>query len=82
MVGYMAGLTDVPIKKLIVLMTLGHIPTIIITNYIGMGLGESNLAPVAIVAVIVVLVFALALWQKERIISFLKKDKTEEDEKQ
>lgn len=82
MVGYMAGLTDVPIKKLIILMTLGHIPTIIITNYIGMGLGESNLAPVAIVAVIVVLVFALTLWQKERIISFLKKDKTEEDENQ
>lgn len=79
MVGYMAGLTDVPIKNLIILMTLGHIPTIIITNYIGMGLGESNLTPVIIVSVIVVIVFALALWQKERIIKFLKKGKKEDD---
>ncbi|MBO7664466.1 TVP38/TMEM64 family protein [Candidatus Saccharibacteria bacterium] len=80
MVGYMAGLTDVPIKSLIVLMTLGHIPTIIITNYIGMGLGESNLVPVAIVAVVVVLIFGVALWQKDRIIKLLKKQKPTDKE--
>ena len=80
MVGYMAGLTDVPIKSLIVLMTLGHIPTIIITNYIGMGLGESNLVPVAIVAVVVVLIFGVALWQKDRNIKLLKKQKPTDKE--
>lgn len=73
MVGYMAGLTDIPIKKLLVLITLGHLSTIIITNYIGMGLGSDNLAPVIIVSVIVVLALALAAWQKDRIMNFLKK---------
>lgn len=73
MVGYMAGLTDIPMKKLLVLITLGHLTTIIITNYIGMGLGSDNLAPVIIVSVIVVLILALAAWQKDRITNFLKK---------
>ena len=82
MVGYMAGLTDIPIKKLIVLMTLGHIPTIIITNYIGMGLGESNLAPVIIVSVLVVVVFGLALFKKDSIIKFLKGQKPGDEAKE
>ena len=82
MVGYMAGLTDVPIKKLIILMTLGHIPTIIITNYIGMGLGESNLTPVIIVSVIVVIIFGLALLKKDSILKFLKRQKPGDETKE
>lgn len=74
MVGYMAGLTNIKMSRLITLMTLGHIPTIIITNYIGMGLGEENLTPVIIIAAIVVILFALALWKKDAIISRLKKN--------
>lgn len=73
MVGYMAGLTNIKMSRLLALMTLGHIPTIIITNYIGMGLGEENLTPVIIIAAIVVILFALALWKKDAIVSRLKK---------
>lgn len=73
MVGYMAGLTNIKMSRLITLMTLGHIPTIIITNYIGMGLGEENLTPVIIIAAVVVILFALALWKKDAIIAKLKK---------
>ncbi len=78
MVGYMAGLTDVPLKQLVALMVLGHIPTIAVTNYIGMGLGESNLTPVIIVAILVVVLFAVALWKKDWIIEKLSKKPNEE----
>ena len=73
MVGYMAGLTNIRMSRIITLMTLGHVPTIIITNYIGMGLGEENLTPVAIIVAIVVIIFAFALWKKDAIMNFLKK---------
>ncbi len=73
MVGYMAGLTDVPVKKLLVIIVLGKLPVWIITNYLGMGVGEADLIPVAIVSAITVIILALAFWQKDRIISTLKK---------
>ena len=73
MVGYMAGLTDVPVKKLLVIILLGKLPVWIITNYLGMGIGESDLIPVAVVSAATVIILAIAFWQKDRIISALKK---------
>jgi uncharacterized membrane protein YdjX (TVP38/TMEM64 family) len=73
MVGYMAGLTDVPVKKLLVIILLGKLPVWIITNYLGMGIGESDLIPVAVVSAVTVIILAVAFWQKDRIIAALKK---------
>lgn len=73
MMGYMAGLTNIPVKKLLVIIMLGKLPVWIINNYIGMGLGEENILPVAIISAITVIILAIAIWQKDRIMSFLKK---------
>ena len=73
MVGYMAGLTDVPVKKLLAIIVLGKLPVWIITNYLGMGVGEADLIPVAVVSAITVIILAVAFWQKDWIISTLKK---------
>ncbi len=72
MVGYMAGLTNVPFGKLLLLITAGRLPSIVVMNYVGMGLGEENLAPVIIISVIVVLLLGLAIWKKDKIMQFLK----------
>lgn len=72
MVGYMAGLTDIPFKKLLVLITIGRFPTIVVTNYIGMGLGRDNFLPVIIASVAVVIFLGIIAWQREKILKLLK----------
>lgn len=69
---YMAGLTNLPIRTLMILILLGHLPSIVVTNYIGSGLGESNLWPVAIASVIVVVIFVICWLKKDKIIQLLK----------
>ncbi len=69
---YLAGLTKLSIKRLMILVTLGRLPTIILTNYLGAGIGE-NFTMVAIVALLGVIILGIGIWQRERIIGFLKK---------
>lgn len=84
---YIAGLTKLPIRRLVILVALGRLPTIVMTNYIGAGITE-NLPMVVTVAVLSVLVLGLVVWQRERIMNILKGNKpktlpkeTQEDEK-
>lgn len=69
---YLAGLTKLSIKRLMLLVTLGHLPTIILTNYIGAGIGE-NFTMVAIAALLGVIILGIGVWQRERVMSLLKK---------
>ena len=72
MVCYIAGLTKVPIKTLMVLVILGRFPSIVMNNLIGSGLSENNITVVAIATVISVLILGIIAWKKESIIGFLK----------
>lgn len=72
MVCYMAGLTNLSTKKLMIIILLGRFPTIVLTNYFGAGIGGDNLAMLAGVAVISVLVIGLAIWKREWIMQKLK----------
>ena len=38
---YLAGLTKISLKKLVALFVVGRLPAIIITNYLGFGIGDS-----------------------------------------
>ncbi len=69
---YLAGLTKLSIKRLMLLVTLGRLPTIILTNYIGAGIGE-NFTMVAIAALLGVILLGIGVWQRERIMNLLKK---------
>lgn len=72
LVCYLAGLTNVPIKKLMVLLVLGHLPSIIVTNFFGDGASE-NLPLVIAIGALTLIVLGIGVWQRERIIDFLKK---------
>lgn len=69
---YLAGLTKLSIKRLMILVTLGRLPTIILTNYIGAGIGE-NFTMVAIAALLGVIILGIGIWQRERVMGLLKK---------
>lgn len=73
-VAYVAGLTKIPIKKLMAMSVLGRFPSVVVTNYLGMGIAGSADTRVAIaLAVITVIVLAIILWQKDRIMAALRK---------
>lgn len=72
LVCYLAGLTNVPIKKLMVLLVLGHLPSIIVTNFFGDGASE-NLPLVIAIGILTLVILGIGVWQRERIINFLKK---------
>lgn len=78
---YLAGLTKLSIKRLMILVTLGRLPTIILTNYIGAGIGN-NFAMVAIAALLGVIILGIGIWQRDRVMGLLKKhagtDKSED----
>ncbi len=72
MVCYLAGLTSIPLKKLMVLILIGRLPSIVATNYVGAGFSRENLVPVIVASVAMVLVFIIAWIYRERIINYLK----------
>lgn len=81
---YIAGLTTLPIRKLMVILLLGRLPLIIVTNYLGSGI-TTNLEGVIIVSIVAVVLLGLGLWQRQRILALLKKHSlkhTEEAENQ
>ncbi len=69
---YIAGLTKLPIKQLMLIATIGRLPTIILTNYLGAGLSD-NLPMVIIAAVAGTIILGLFAWKREKIIAFLKR---------
>lgn len=76
---YLAGLTKLPIRRLMIILILGRFPVIVVTNFIGEGI-STNLAAVVVIAVIVVLLLGLAIWQRERLMRFLKRLSGNEDQ--
>lgn len=68
---YIAGLTSVPIPKLMLLVALGRLPTIVMTNFIGAGISD-NLGLVAVVSVIGILILGFFVWKREWIMRVLK----------
>ena len=72
-VAYIAGLTEVKIKNLVLLAIIGRLPSIVVTNYIGMGLGMGNVRLIGLITLGVALVLALIVWQRERIMCWIHK---------
>lgn len=76
---YIAGLTKLSMKKLLLISILGRFPTIVLTNYIGMGL-NGNIGLVITLSLLAVIFIALVAWKREAIITFLKRGEKKSDE--
>lgn len=73
---YIAGLTKVPIPKLMLLVGLGRLPTIVMTNFLGAGISD-NLGLVAIVSVASILILGFFVWKREWVMRILKRGSRE-----
>lgn len=61
---YIAGLTKLPMRRLLVLVALGRLPTIVLTNLIGAGVSD-NLAMAGLASLAGVVVLAVVTWKRE-----------------
>lgn len=77
---YIAGLTNLSIKRLMAIVALGRFPVIVLTNYIGAEVG-TNFVMVVVVALIAVAILGIGVWQRERIMKFLKREATDKKPK-
>lgn len=64
---YIAGLSNVKIRTLVLLGTLGRIPTTMVSALIGAGIGQANMTLLVGSTVFTVVVFAVGYWQRERL---------------
>lgn len=78
---YIAGLTKLSLKKLMVIAILGRFPTIVVINFIGAGLGENNIGMVAAASVIGVIILGIFTWKREAIIKLMKGNDTKQEDK-
>ena len=70
---YIAGLIRIPIHRLVLVAFVGRIPGYAIFSLTGSGAAESNLTLVVVLIVAVLLLAAIAFWQRHRIERFLKR---------
>ena len=70
---YIAGLTSIPIKRLLLLAIIGRIPAVIMTNMFGAGLGEDSITPVVLIATISALILAIIAIKRDAILKYLQK---------
>lgn len=69
--GYVSGLTKIPIRVLLVVSFLGRLPGIFVVCLAGSAVSESNYVLVGIVVAITILFGAIAYWQRARINTWL-----------
>lgn len=75
---YIAGLTKIPIPRLMALVVLGRLPTMVVTNYMGMGLSNESYWPLLIVSFLVVALLVLLWVFRVRVMNFVKAHLKEE----
>ena len=73
---YIAGLTTIPIKKLLILAIIGRIPAVIMTNMFGAGLGEDSITLAVVIAVISAFILAIIAVKRDAIMKYLEKSKS------
>lgn len=76
-IGYIAGLTEIPIRKLLVMMVVGRTPAVIASNMIGAGISEDNIQSVVIVTAISAILIVLVFIKSEQIFAWLNQSSTD-----
>ena len=78
---YVAGLTEIPIKKLVWLAAVGRLPSVIGSNLIGSSVGDSDITGAIIITVLSLVVVIVAAVKRDAILKFINKYRRELSEK-
>ena len=69
---YLAGLTKVPTKRLLICWMIGRLPAVIVANYLGMGIGTGNITGSLVVLGITALILGFVAIEKDKILALLR----------
>ncbi len=69
---YIAGLTKIPIKKLVIISFIARVPSSLVFAFAGESIAHENVGLVIVVAVVGVLLSGLAWWKQTEIERFVK----------
>ena len=64
---YLAGLSAIPIRTLVIITILGRAPGYILSGFLGAGIGEANTSLIVSIVVLLVIGAAIAYWQRDTI---------------
>lgn len=70
---YIAGLTKLKIRELLVISTVGRIPGQVALAIAGSGMAESDRLPAIIVSTTLVILVLIAYWQRKQLETFVKR---------
>jgi uncharacterized membrane protein YdjX (TVP38/TMEM64 family) len=70
---YIAGLTSIRIRTLVLISLAGRLPGYLVLSYTGSGVADSNYTLTAIIFGVVMVFSAVAYWHKDRLENFVKK---------
>lgn len=66
---FLAGLTDIPVPRLLALVVVGRAPTFVLVAYLGGGLAESNGVLVALLAVTLAVLVVVGYRRREALVA-------------
>jgi uncharacterized membrane protein YdjX (TVP38/TMEM64 family) len=69
---YLAGMTKIPIPRLLLLVTIGRLPATIMNNLIGTGLGGDDIHLLVIGALLMIVLFAILYFKKDAVMKYIK----------
>jgi uncharacterized membrane protein YdjX (TVP38/TMEM64 family) len=72
LIAYLAGMTKIPIKKLVLVSVVGRFPGYLILNLTGDGLANENIRPIIAIVITTVVILAIAYWQRRWLARFVK----------
>jgi len=70
---FIAGLTKIRIRTLILISVIGRLPGYLVLSFSGAGVAENNIKLVAIILSIVMVISAVAFWQRKRLERFVRR---------
>ncbi|ACL20292.1 putative membrane protein YdjX (TVP38/TMEM64 family) [Desulfitobacterium sp. LBE] len=65
LIAFIAGLTTIPIRTLVLISVAGRLPGYAVLTFMGNGLALENLNPVVVTLVALILIFILGWWKRE-----------------
>lgn len=68
---YLAGLSSIPIRTLVLVSLLGRLPGYLVLSLFGSGLAETDIRLIVGIVTAVVLISAVVYWQRERLESWI-----------
>lgn len=71
LISFIAGLTTIPIRSLVVISVLGRLPGYAILTFTGNGLTYENLNPVIVSVAILLILLAIAWWKRKWLHEFV-----------